>query len=421
MTSPVRIPADVDMADKVIGPLTARQLAILAVTGLVLYAGWTTTRAVVPLPVFLALAIPIGVSAAVIALGQRDGISMDRLLVAAIRQRMGPRHRVAAPEGVRPAPEWLTAQTAATSTSRTGTGKGRSAKAKSKAAVPEQISPSALRLPAEAVTDTGVVDLGTDGLAVVAVASTVNFALRTPSEQESLVASFGRYLHSLTAPVQVLVRTERLDLSGQIAELRARAGGLPHPALEAAAVEHADYLVQLGEQTDLLRRQVLLILREPMGAAGPTDGLGGPGPLAVLSSLTRSKRRANAETTTASAGARRAAESRLVRRLSEAIELLAPAGIVVTPLDAGQATAVLASACNPDTLLPPSAALAGADEVITTAGGTDLDDGDLADRPFWQGDDRAVADQDEYGPDDGEVDDWDYEDEDDDYPERGRL
>ncbi|MBP2474875.1 hypothetical protein JOF53_003747 [Crossiella equi] len=409
------------MADKVIGPLTARQLAILAVTGLVLYAGWTTTRAVVPLPVFLALAIPIGVSAAVIALGQRDGISMDRLLVAAIRQRMGPRHRVAAPEGVRPAPEWLTAQTAATSTSRTGTGKGRSAKAKSKAAVPEQISPSALRLPAEAVTDTGVVDLGTDGLAVVAVASTVNFALRTPSEQESLVASFGRYLHSLTAPVQVLVRTERLDLSGQIAELRARAGGLPHPALEAAAVEHADYLVQLGEQTDLLRRQVLLILREPMGAAGPTDGLGGPGPLAVLSSLTRSKRRANAETTTASAGARRAAESRLVRRLSEAIELLAPAGIVVTPLDAGQATAVLASACNPDTLLPPSAALAGADEVITTAGGTDLDDGDLADRPFWQGDDRAVADQDEYGPDDGEVDDWDYEDEDDDYPERGRL
>lgn len=423
MTSPVRIPADVDMADKVIGPLTARQLAILAVTGLVLYAGWTTTRAVVPLPVFLALAIPIGVSAAVIALGQRDGISMDRLLVAAIRQRMGPRHRVAAPEGVRPAPEWLTSQTAATSASRTaGAGKGKSAKAKSKAAVPEQISPSALRLPAEAVTDTGVVDLGTDGLAVVAVASTVNFALRTPSEQESLVASFGRYLHSLTAPVQVLVRTERLDLSGQIAELRARAGGLPHPALEAAAIEHADYLVQLGEQTDLLRRQVLLILREPMGAAGPTDGLGGPGPLAVLSSLTRGKRRANAETTQASAGARRAAESRLVRRLSEAIELLSPAGIVVTPLDAGQATAVLASACNPDTLLPPSAALAGADEVITTAGGTDLDNGDLAeDRTFWQGDDRAAVDQDEYGPDDDEVDDWDYEDEDDDYPERGRL
>lgn len=423
MTSPVRIPTDVDMADKVIGPLTARQLAILAVTGLVLYAGWTTTRAVVPLPVFLAVAIPVGVSAAVIALCQRDGISMDRLLVAAIRQRMGPRHQVAAPEGVRPAPGWLTNQIAATSASRTaGTGKGRAAKAKSKAAVPEQISPSVLRLPAEAVTDPGsdigIVDLGTDGLAVVAVASTVNFALRTPSEQESLVASFGRYLHSLTAPVQVLVRTERLDLSGQITELRERAGGLPHPALEAAALEHAHYLVQLGEQTDLLRRQVLLILREGLWPAGSATELGGPSVAAMLR-LFGGTRRANAETTQASAGARRAVESRLVRRLSEAIELLAPAGIVVTSLDAGQATAVLASACNPDTLLPPSAGLAGADEVITTPGAPGGEQSD----PYsagWSSGDEGPPDDSHDENRDG-VDDWDYEDEDDDYPERGRY
>jgi hypothetical protein len=405
VSSPVRIPADVDMADKVIGPLTSRQLAILTVTGLVLYAGWTATRAFVPLPMFLAVAIPVGVSAVVIALGQRDGISMDRLLAAAIRQRIRPRHQVAAPEGVRPAPPWLTSKSTSGATHTTS--------------VQEQVSPSALRLPAEAVTDTGVVDLGGDGLAVVAVASTVNFALRTPSEQESLVASFGRYLHSLTAPVQVLVRTERLDLSGQIGELRERAGGLPHPALEAAALEHADYLAHLGEQTDLLRRQVLLILREPMGIAAPPDGLGGPGPLAVLSALTR---RTRSDNTQASTGARRAAESRLVRRLSEAIELLAPAGIVVTPLDAGQATAVLASACNPDTLLPPSAELAGADEVITTAGSTDLGD-DLANTGFWQTNRPSAAER--HADDDSDIDDWDYEDPDDayenDFDDRGRL
>jgi hypothetical protein len=88
--------------------------------------------------------------------------------------------------------------------------------------------------------------------------------LRTPGEQEALVASFGRYLHSLTAPVQILIRAQRLDLSVQIAELREQAGGLPHPALEAAAREHADYLAQLAQQSELLRRQVLLILREPL-------------------------------------------------------------------------------------------------------------------------------------------------------------
>jgi hypothetical protein len=414
------------MHDRVLGPLTARQLAILAVTGLVLYADWSATRAFVPIPVFVALAIPVGAGAAILALGQRDGISLDRLLVAAIRQRIRPRHQVAAPEGVRPAPAWLTATAnTATSTTRTARNGKTTATQRRKSAVPgrEQISPSALRLPAQAVTDTGsdigVVDLGTDGLAAVTVASTVNFALRTPAEQEALVAGFGRYLHSLTAPVQVVVRAERLDLSGQIAELRARAGGLPHPALEAAAVEHADYLAQLGEQTDLLRRQVLLVLREPIGGAtaAATDGLGGPGPLAVLSSLAHGRRRAPTSTSGASAGARRAAESRLLRRLGEAIELLAPAGIVVTPLNAGQATAVLASACNPDTLLPPSAALAGADEVITTAGGTDLTDDPAGDDgAFWEsGPAYAHADPAEHHPDDDiedwDNDDWDYDEE----------
>jgi hypothetical protein len=433
VSSPVRIPADVDMHDRVLGPLTARQLAILAVTGLVLYAAWTATRAFLPIPVFFVVAIPIGAAAAVLALGQRDGVSLDRLLIAAIRQRLRPRHQVAAPEGVRPVPEWLTVRTAAAATGRPGgTNKAARGRVKTNPPLSTTAPPSALRLPAEAVTDTGpglgVVDLGTDGLAVVAVASTVNFALRTPAEQEALVAGFGRYLHSLTAGVQVLVRTQRLDLSGQIAELRARAGGLPHPALEAAALEHADYLVQLGEQTDLLRRQVLLILREPIaGAAAPTGGLGGPGPLAVLSSLARSTHRTTSTASVASAGARRAAESRLVRRLTEAVELLAPAGIVVTGLDAGQATAVLASACNPDTFLPPSAGLAGADEVITSSGGQQSD----LYTEGWPGHTPGLPHHgwDEPGLDDaGDVEDWDYDEADhvdSDYPdtdlgERGR-
>ncbi|WP_409497453.1 PrgI family protein, partial [Amycolatopsis sp. cmx-11-12] len=225
-----------------------------------------------------------------------------------------------------------------------------------------EVSPAALRLPAEGVTEAGVVDLGTDGVAMVAVASTVNFALRTPGEQEALVASFGRYLHSISAPVQVLIRAERLDLSRQINDLCEAAPGLPHPMLETAAREHATYLDQLRRSADLLRRQVLLVLREPVRATGPTDGLGGASPFAALRA-----RRAHSRDAEVTDTARRSAETRLVRRLGEATELLAPAGITVTPLDAGQATAVLATACNPDSLIPPSTGLAGADDVITTA------------------------------------------------------
>ncbi|AHH98529.1 PrgI family protein [Kutzneria albida] len=345
MSQPVRIPADVDREDRVLFDLTARQLTILAVTGILLYGAYSITAPVVPLLVFLVVAVPVGAVVATLVLAQRDGISLDKLLLAAVRQRLSPRHRIAATEGVLPAPQWLA--TRATPTS-----------------APQAVSPVALRLPADAVTEAGVIDLGGDGMAVVATCSTVNFSLRTASEQEALVAVFGRYLHSLGAPVQILVRAQRLDLSGQITGLRAIAGGLPHPALEQAAREHADYLAQLAETTDLLCRQVLLILREPVQAAGTVDGLGGPSALALLHAARSRTRR---QVVQVDETARHAAHTRLVRRLSEAVDLLAPAGITVTPLSAGQVTGVLAGACNPGSLLPPTAGMAGADEVITTS------------------------------------------------------
>jgi len=388
VTTSVRIPADVERADRLIGPLTARQLAILAVTGLVLYTAWTATRTVVALPVFLIPAIPIGATAVILALGQRDGLSLDRMLLAAIRYRREPRHRVAAPEGLHPAPRWLTAHT-------------------TRGDIPHPArAPAALRLPAAGITDTGVIDLGPEGLAIVAVASTVNFALRTPTEQEGLVASFGRYLNSLSAPIQLLVRTDRLDLSTQITELRQQAGGLPHPALEAAAIEHADYLAHLGEHTDLLRRQVLLILREDLHPAGSVSELGRPSLVAMLRWLV-GNHRATTRPHRGEVSARRAAQSRLVRRLGEAIDLLAPAGIVLTPLDAGQTTAVLASACNPDTLLKPSAPLAGANDIITSPSGQQPDP--YPDPGGWSREDE-----------DPETDDGDYDSEDDELDDGGR-
>jgi hypothetical protein len=379
-----RIPADVDRPDKVLGPLTLRQLVILAATGVLLWLVWTASHPWLPMPVFLVFALPVGAAATAIALGQRDGLPLDKLLLAALRQRLAPQYQVAAPEGVRPVPSWVTAAIRDDASPTRGAGRGhagaRSRSRGSGAAPGERIDPAALRLPAQAVDaahtapgDVAVVDLGGDGLAVVAVTSTVNFALRTENEQDGLVASFGRFLHSLSGAVQILVRTQRLDLSDAIAELHERAGGLPHPALEAAALDHADYLAHLATNTDLWRRQVLLVLREPLGPAAPPDGLGGPSPAAALGSLltSRSTRRRDRAGDAAGSAADatnavvRAAEARLVRRLTEASDLLGAAGIAVTPLSAGQATTVLASACNPDTLLPASADLAGADEVIT--------------------------------------------------------
>ena len=334
MTTPVRIPADVDLPDRVLGPLTGRQVAVLAATAAALYGLWQATSQVLPPPVFLAVAAPVVVAATAIVLGRRDGLTWDRLLLSAVRHHTSPRERVAAPDHATPPPVWLAAASAPP--------RGREG------------MPPTWEAPAHAVypvaRDLGVIDLGPDGLAAIAVASTVTFALRTPAEQEALVAGFGRYLHSLTAPVQVLIRTQRLDLSGQITDLLTGAAGLPDPGLSRLAHEHAAFLADLEARTELLRPQVLLVWREPTAPSRRPYGGGG-----------RRVRGRVGET------ARRIAEDRLSRRVDEATDLLGPIGITLTPLDPAQAGAVLVAATNPGLPQPPTAHTAAPGDTVTAA------------------------------------------------------
>ena len=207
---PVPIPADVEMPDKILAGLTARQVAIAAVGAVIIWAGWVAARHVLPLPAFAVLAAPAGLAATALVIGERDGLPLDRLLAAAWRQARSPRRLVTAPEGIAAPPAW---------------------------AVPD--GPPHPPLPAPLaplwrhISPDGVIGLGGDGAAAVAAVSTVNFALRSPAEQDALTAAYGRWLNSLTGPAQILIRAGRADLSAAVTALREAAGGLPHPALES--------------------------------------------------------------------------------------------------------------------------------------------------------------------------------------------
>ncbi|OXR45172.1 hypothetical protein B7C42_03130 [Nocardia cerradoensis] len=341
MTTPVRIPADVERRDRLIGPFTARQLAILAATALLLYLAWMATRAVLAPLAFLAVATPIATVVTVAISTTRDGLPGDQLLVAAIGHKLRARHLVRDAGRTEPVPRWVADQ----------------AMRGPRPPLPATLSTDAVRLPRAvtgSVSGVGVVDLGADGLAVVAAAGTLNLALRTPAEQDSLLAQFSGWLHTLRQPVQILIRSARLDITAHLSALDAATADMS-PQLAAVARDHADHLADLAATENLIQHQVLLIWREPIRTPDAP----------ALSPLIPRQRRSLGR---ASAAARRAAESRLVRRLSEATDLLAPLGVSVTALDEFQATAVLDSCCNPGSLVASSADIAGPDEIITAAG-----------------------------------------------------
>ncbi len=326
----VRIPADVDRPDKLLAGLSARQLAILALAAIALWAGYVATRHVVPPAAYGAVAIPVAAVAALLALGRVEGVPADRWVLAAWRQHRSPRRLVPAADGIPPAPAYL----------------GKAAGSKAAAL------PAPLRLPLAGIEAGGVVDLGPDGLAVICRASAVTFGLRTPAEQEALVAGFARFLSSLAEPVQVLVRAERLDVGPAIDALLDAAPGLPHLALERAARDHAAFLAELAASRDLLRREVLVVLRQPAGQA--------------------------------STGGDRA--GRLLRRAAEAVTALAAAGVSLFVLDGVAASGVIGRSLDPAGPTRPGALAgspSGIDEPVTYA--HDRTPLEPADRPTQKG------------------------------------
>ncbi|MGH7750241.1 MAG: PrgI family protein, partial [Candidatus Dormibacteria bacterium] len=76
----MRIPADVGRPDRLLAGLTARQLAILAVAGVALWAAYLATRHLVPVAGFAAVAVPVGAVATLLAVGRVEGQPADRLV-----------------------------------------------------------------------------------------------------------------------------------------------------------------------------------------------------------------------------------------------------------------------------------------------------------------------------------------------------
>jgi PrgI family protein len=279
----VRMPADVDAPDKVLYGLTFRQLAILVVVVVALAGAWHVLHTIVPPTVLLIAGIIAGATALGVAVGRRDGLSLDVWLTHGLQFSRHPR-ALTTTDTTTATPDWVQAPAS------------------------RVMLPAPLRLPATAITDDGEITLGGSGQTAIVAATTVNLALRTGDEQTALVDTFGRWLNSLTTATQIVVSAQPVDLGSHATALAARARGLPHPSLANACADHAAFLADLADRRDPLRRQVLIATRTPVGPARPH-------------------------------GAK--------RRADDYVRALSGLGVTARTLDGAAATAALASCADP--------------------------------------------------------------------------
>jgi hypothetical protein len=229
----VVVTADIDTVDRIAWGLSFRQLAILAAGLAPLWLAYTRLGPLLPPVVWVGLGITVTAVTVVVALGRRDGLPLDVWVRHGLTLRVGP--RLMAPGAPTP-------------------GRGQLA---TKPARP--IAPAPLRSEVTAITADGSLTVDGASRAVIACGTT-SIGLRTGTEQAGLLEGFGQWLNALGGGAQIVVSAARHDLTPHATAVLDGADRLPHPALRAAAADHAAFLLDLDATREPLHRQVLTVV-----------------------------------------------------------------------------------------------------------------------------------------------------------------
>lgn len=90
--------------------------------------------------------------------------------------------------------------------------------------------------------------------------STINFLLKSVEEQNSIIISFQRFLNSLDFPVQILIRSKKLDIDWYIKNLNELWKNQKNQLLQEQTYEYVAYLNKLVEVAQIMKKEFYIII-----------------------------------------------------------------------------------------------------------------------------------------------------------------
>lgn len=99
-----------------------------------------------------------------------------------------------------------------------------------------------------------------DSWRLVLECSTLNFLLKSEEEQNAIVMSFQRFLNSLDFPVQIMIRSKKLDIDGYIKNLTNLGDKQKNPLLQEQTYEYVAYLKKLVEVAQIMKKEFYIII-----------------------------------------------------------------------------------------------------------------------------------------------------------------
>lgn len=89
---------------------------------------------------------------------------------------------------------------------------------------------------------------------------TINFLLKSVEEQDSIIMSFQRFLNSIDFPIQIMVRSSKLDLEWYLNKLNNLAVNQQNTLLQNQTYEYIEYLKKLVEVAQIMRKDFYIVV-----------------------------------------------------------------------------------------------------------------------------------------------------------------
>jgi hypothetical protein len=125
-----------------------------------------------------------------------------------------------------------------------------------------------------------------DGTACAVLQTTaVNFDLLSEIEQDAIIAAFSMLLNSITFPLQVVLRSKKLDISKYIEKVQRVESKITDPLLKYQMEAYRKFVQEFITQNDVLDKKFFIVI--PSSNAGPEAKKGGP--LGIIQGLMRNR------------------------------------------------------------------------------------------------------------------------------------
>ncbi|MDB4978395.1 MAG: hypothetical protein JWM56_581 [Candidatus Peribacteria bacterium] len=98
------------------------------------------------------------------------------------------------------------------------------------------------------------------GLRAVLQVEALNFSLKSETEQTGIIAGYESFMNTLNFPIQIVIRSSKINIDPYLAELRAMSSKHTNPLLRDQTLSYADFVEKLVDVADIMQKRFFVVI-----------------------------------------------------------------------------------------------------------------------------------------------------------------